>query len=122
MSAELIPSQDIPIVQMNIGPDYARELEQVAPGINQIVSTQTQEGESWIDSLTRLLPVIAATYQQREILQIQLERARNGLPPINANEFAAGVQVGVTPDLQKMLLIGGVALVAVIWFASKRRG
>jgi hypothetical protein len=91
--------------------EYADALESVAPNITTLVAERTEPGESWIDTLQRLLPVVAATYQQKQILDIQVERARQGLPPLNANQVAAGVNVGIDPQTQKMLMIfGGLAL------------
>jgi hypothetical protein len=108
-------------LQFNIGPEYSTALETVAPGINGLMVDTAMPGESWETVLQRLLPMLAATYQQRQILNIQLERAKAGLPPIDAQQFGAGVNVGIAPELQKMLLISGAALLAVLWFASRRK-
>lgn len=100
---------------------WSASLEAVAPGVTGLVAENATPGESWVDTLGRLLPVIASTYQQKQLLDVQVERARNGLPPLNASQYAPGVAVGLNTDTQKLLIGIAVALLVGLWL-MKRRG
>ncbi len=109
---------------VSAAPDQAwtNSLETVAPNITTFVAEQRMQDESWIDALERILPVVVSTWQQKEILQVQVERAKNGLPPLDASQLAAGVNVGLSPDVKRMLMIGGAALLAaLVYVATQRR-
>lgn len=68
----------------------------------------------------KVIPGILSMQQQREINDINMERARKGLPPINAQAYLAQsapqVRFGVTPDTQNALVKG--AIVVGIGFAA----
>jgi len=118
--ATFIPS-DAPYIQREIPPDYAASLEQLAPNINSLVESTQGPNESWVDSLARLLPVVASTYQQKQLLDTQVQRARAGLPPLDVTQYAPGFQVGLSADTQRLMMWGGVGLVAVVWMMSRKR-
>lgn len=98
---------------------YIAALEQTAPGITAMIPTQQAAGESWMDTLARSLPIIAATVQQKQILDIQVQRAKAGLPPLDASQYAAGVNIGLSPEVQKILIMGAVGIGAVILLARR---
>ena len=104
------------------GSGYAPVFDYVAPGFNEMVNNQQQPGESWIDSAARLVTIIAATDQQRQLLQVQVDRAKQGLPPLNISQYAAGVQVGVSSDLKNLLVVGGLGVLAVMLLGVHRIG
>lgn len=108
---------------LTIPPSYSAELETLAPNVTSLVADTQAHGETWYDALARLLPVLASTYQQKQLLSVQVERARNGLPPLDASAYAPGVNVGLSPDLQRMLIVGGIATLALLAYGTlKRRG
>jgi len=75
---------------------------------------------SWIELLNKGLTTIQ-TYQ---LNQINVERAKMGLPPIDTSAYTGvGVRVGLAPQTQQLLIYGGLALLAVMVFQSvmKRR-
>lgn len=51
-----------------------------------------------LDVAQTVLPAYLQFEQQREVLDIQLERARAGLPPLSTEQFAPSVQVGLDRD------------------------
>lgn len=112
---------DLPVIDATIAPDFAMSLEAMAPNVTTLVDENRSPGENWYDALARLLPVLASTYQQKQLLEVQVERARQGLPPLDATQYAGGVQVGMAPDLQRMLMIGGIAALAILGFAVLSR-
>lgn len=124
LGATFDPAVDLvqPMPDVFSDPQYADTLEQIAPTITAKISEQQQPGESWADSLARLLPILAATEQQRELLNVQVERARQGLPPLNMSQYAAGVNVGISPDVKNLLIVGGIGLLAVMAFGAHRIG
>ena len=103
-------------VQLSVdGTPYAATLEDIAPGITDKIDQVQQPGESWMDTLQRSLPNLIAGVSQYQLLQVQLDRARAGLPPLDMSQYAAGVQVGVSPEVKNLmygagLLVGGIAL------------
>jgi len=75
---------------------------------------------SWLDLVSKGLTV----YQTQQLNQINVERARMGLPPIDTSQYTGvGVRVGLAPQTQQLLIYGGLALLAVMVFQSvmKRR-
>jgi hypothetical protein len=100
----------------------ASNLDSIAPGISTIVADQQQAGESWVDTLARAIPLIAATVQQQQLLSVQVDRARQGLPPLNVTQYAAGAQVGLSPDTKTFLMWGGIGLGAVLLMTGAFKG
>lgn len=101
---------------------YAQSLETLAPNVTQLVDAQQGTSETWYDALARLLPVMASTYQQKQLLSVQVERARQGLPPLDVSQYAPGVNVGLDEKTQKLLIYGGVAaLLLFAWGTLRRR-
>ena len=116
------PSRDLAPSWLAPADLWASSLETVAPTINQKLREQSLAGETWTDTLQRMLPILAMTYQQREILQIQLERAKAGLPPLPNSDFGAQVSVGIDPATRKWLMIGALGLAGLLaWRVFARR-
>lgn len=105
---------DMSIPVANPSADFALSLETIAPNVTTLVDSQREGGESWFDTLARLLPSIVATDQQRRLLNIQTERAKQGLPPLDTSQYGVGVRVGLSEDSKQLLIYGGVALVALV--------
>lgn len=93
---------------------YQPVIEQTAPGMTKIINQQSQPGESWIDTAQRALTMLVMTNSQRQLMQINLERARQGLPPISAAQAGLSVGVEVGADTKQLLIYGGLALLAVL--------
>jgi hypothetical protein len=75
---------------------------------------------TWLDLINKGLTI----YQTQQLNQINVERARMGLPPIDTSQYTGvGVRVGIAPQTQQLLIYGGLALLAVMVFQSvmKRR-
>lgn len=107
------PLDDISIPQATPPTDYAVTLEQIAPNINTLVQEERAPGESWIDSLARLVPSILASDAQRRLLNVNIDRARQGLPPLDTSQYGVGVNVGLTGDTQKLVMWGAVGFAAL---------
>lgn len=59
---------------------------------------------------------------QSNLMDIQLQRAKQGLAPLNIDPATYGLQptigVGLTASTQKLLMYGGIGLLAVMLFGS----
>ena len=100
---------------------YASSLENIAPGTTSVVSSSQAPGESWIDTLQRVLPALVTGYQQKQLLDVQIQRAKAGLPPLNVSEYAPGVQVGVDSSTQRLLMMGGALALGLAFILTRRR-
>ncbi len=94
--------------------DYASSFDVIAPGFSAAIEGEQAQSESWIDAAARLIPILVVSDQQRKLLEIQTDRARQGLPPLQAADYAPGVRVGLTDDTTKLVLAGIAALAAVL--------
>lgn len=83
----------------------------------------TSVQSSVLSDITNLLRLGQQAVAQQRILDLNIARARQGLPMIDPRYFSpsAAVNFGLTPDATKMLLIGGGALL-VILMLSRRKG
>jgi hypothetical protein len=97
------------------------KLETVAPGVTKIVESQNRPGEPWYQTLERALTGLTATYYQTEILKVNIDRAKIGLPPITGTDVpATTVAVGLSRDTQNLLLIlGGGLLLGLLLLRGK---
>lgn len=77
--------------------------------MSDFVETQDTGNASWVDNLTQG----AQAYQAWEIAQLNIDRAKQGLPPINAAAYSPQVNVGLST--QTMWLIGlGIAAAVLL--------
>jgi hypothetical protein len=100
---------------------FRAALESVAPTVTTKIGEQAMPGESWVDTLQRLMPILATTVQQRQILNAQMERARQGLPPLDATQYGVGVSVGLSPETQRMLMFAALGIGGVLLFMALRK-
>lgn len=92
---------------------YAQQAEEIAPGIVDYANQIRLFGESLIDSISRARMSLAMSDQQRALLDVQLQRAQLGLPPIQTGQY--GVVGGSTVDSKMVLLaLAGIALILLM--------
>jgi hypothetical protein len=94
-------------------------------------ATQTAAPTDWATMIQNIANTAAQVYltkeqiqAQNKILNLQLSRAQQGLAPLDLDPSiyglpSAGVTVGMSPDMKKMLIFGGLGLAAV--FLLSRR-
>lgn len=101
--------------------NYDKVLNEIAPGVIQKINQTQTTGESWIDTLTKLIPSLTLTAQQVQLMQLNIERAKKGLPPVDIASYSGiGVNVGLSGDTKNLLIYGGIALVAVFFLTRGR--
>jgi len=70
-------------------------------GLGQEKTVATADSGTWFSRLTDTLSTLAPSYlqykSQKELLEIQLERAQQGLPPLETTQYAPAVQIGLDP-------------------------
>jgi len=69
---------------------YAQTAEEVAPGILDVVASIRVAGESFIDALARARAQVALSDAQSDLLALNIDRARQGLPPISPQSYITG--------------------------------
>jgi hypothetical protein len=101
--------------------NYDAVLNEIAPGIVQKINQTQTANESWIDTLTKLATAVVMTAQQTQLIQLNIERAKAGLPPIDITQYSGvGVNVGLSSSTRNLLIYGGIALVAVLFLTRGR--
>lgn len=96
-------------------------------GLTAPVNTESTQpvSSSVADTIKNTLMALSQGYltyeqtrAQSKVLDLQLQRAKQGLPPldINTESFGVGpsVSVGLSPGTKTMLMWGGIGLAAVI--------
>jgi hypothetical protein len=95
--------------------NYVRVLDEIDPTIVKKITDTQAPNEHWTDTLTKLFTSIAAGTQQLQLMQINVNRARNGMAPLDIAGYSGfGVNIGLSPDTQKLILIGGLAVAALV--------
>lgn len=98
---------------------YAPSIQTIAPGFSELVDESQAGGEPWYETAARLIPMVAATYQQKQLLDVQVNRAKQGLPPLNVSQYGLGVQVGLDSNT-RLAIFGGVAVLGALLLTSMR--
>lgn len=92
---------------------FAAAADQAAPGIVQYAEQIRAIGESLIEAINRARLSVAMSDAQRELLDIQIRRAQQGLPPIQTGAYTNGQPAaGETSTLVWVAL--GVAAIALL--------
>jgi hypothetical protein len=96
------------------------------------VAEQPSALQRFVTTITSLAPQYLQYRAQKDLLDVQLDRARQGLPPLRPTDYAPAVQLSVDPAmytpqldaLKPWLLYGGLALGGFLLFrmlGSRRR-
>lgn len=113
------------VIQSDLTPKWTVALESVAPTITQKIASQQQQNEPWWETWGRIASSVVMAKQQRDLMQINVDRAKAGLPPLDMAQYSGvGVNVGLSQQTQQLVIYGGLALLAVLVFntIAKRRG
>lgn len=98
---------------------YGTSFDDIAPGINQRVQETAVAGEDYLTTLQRILSSLALTYQQQQLMALNIERAKRGQPPVDIAQYSGiGVNVGLNAGTQNLVIWGGAALLAAFVFSS----
>ncbi len=101
---------------------YQQSLMAADPTLAQAVSNVQAPSENYFDAMLRAVNTLILADSQRRLLAVQLDRAKAGLAPLDSGQYGLGVNVGLSPETQRSLMIGagvvGLALLAL--YATKR--
>lgn len=92
------------------------------------VTAPASNGFDWgglLGTAKEILTTVTQAELQKDLYQMNVQRAQQGLPPISPSAVAPQVNVGVAPDVQRnlmMLGIGAAAIVGGAMLLGGRRG
>lgn len=79
--------------------------------------------QSLIDNLPKAVAAVAQYKSQSALIDLNIQRAKNGLPPVDSASIAptANVGVGISAGSQQIVYagLGLVALLGLLWFAKR---
>jgi len=79
-------------------------------------------GEPWWQTGQKILTALVMTEQQRNLMQLNIERARQGLPPLDIAQYTGvGVNVGLSQGTQQLVLYLALGAGALILLNALRR-
>lgn len=111
---------DMGIVPVGMTREQYNSLQATNPGAAQIIADSQTPGEPWWQTAQKIALAIVQTDQQRQIMNMNIERARQGLPPVDPTAYSGlGVQVGLSPSTQNLILIGVLGLGAILLLARR---
>lgn len=70
----------------------------------------TDDVPDWLNSAKDLV----TAYNQQQILEANIQRQAQGLPPIDTSQIAPTYNIGLSPEVKSMLILGGLALLAIL--------
>lgn len=101
--------------------DYWGAINETAPGTQEAAENAGWDWETILNNTTQFLQALVVTEQQRQIIKLNLERAKQGLPPVSATDVGMGVSVGLDDKTRMLLIMGGVALLGTVIYLATRR-
>ena len=110
------------VINSDLTPTWTVALESIAPTITQKIATQQQRDEPWWETWSRIASSVVMANQQRQLMQINVDRAKRGEPPLDIAQYSGvGVNVGLSPQTQALVTYGGIALLAFLVFNTLAR-
>lgn len=101
---------------------YWLAIDSAAPGTQVAAESAGWDWQAILANTTEFLQALVVTEQQRQIIKLNLERAKQGLPPVSASDVGMGVSVGIDEKTRTMIMIGGAVLVAaLVYVATQKR-
>ena len=90
-------------------------VDSIAPNLSKTIQDNQSGSDPWWVSAQKIMTALVMTDQQRRLLNVQIDRAQKGLPPLDLTNYTGvGVRVGIAPQTQQLLIYGGLALLAVL--------
>jgi hypothetical protein len=102
--------------------EYKQVFDAAAPGLTQKIADAQKPGESWTDTWGRIASSLLMTVQQYQLINLNTERAKKGLPPVDIASYSGvGVNIGLSPSTQQLLIFGGLAVAALVLFTRSSK-
>jgi hypothetical protein len=116
LSQTYVPAYSTPDVSTStLTPEQESALESIAPGITKMIKQAQNPNEKWTDTFTKIATNLGLGVQQYQLMNENVRRARQGLPPIDVSAYAgAGVNVGLSAGTQQLVTYAGLALIGLV--------
>lgn len=93
-----------------------------APNGSNIIAQNQTPGEPWYETAQKILTGLLMTQQQKQLMELNIERARQGLPPIDINRYSGvGVNVGLSQGTQQLVTYALLGVGAFLLLNMYRR-
>jgi len=96
----------------------------IASNLPAVIAQNQTPGESWLDTAQKLMSGLVMADQQRRLMNINVERMRQGLPALDISQYSGvGVNVGLSQGTQQLVtyaLVAGGLLLLLNTFLSRR--
>lgn len=97
---------------------YAAEADRIAPGIVAIAQSIATAGETLVNAISRARTTLNMTDAQRQMLDLQINRAQAGLAPLNSSQYGFGGG-GSVAGISSTTLLFGLGLLGVFLIARR---
>jgi hypothetical protein len=116
VSGDWVPAISTPDVSTAVMPlAYKLVFDDAAPGLTEKIAAAQKPGENWTDTYGRIASSLLMTVQQYQLINLNTERAKKGLPPVDIASYSGvGVNIGISPSTQQLLIFGGLAVAALV--------
>jgi hypothetical protein len=95
--------------------DYQTVFNQAGPGVVDAIKQAQNPGEKWTDTFVKIATNLGLGVQQYQLMNLNVQRARQGLPPIDVASYSgAGVNVGLSAGTQQLVTYAGLALIGLV--------
>jgi len=91
------------------------------PAGSSVSPSGTSITSDFATSLTDVAKAYASYSSTQKLLDLNIQRAAQGLPPLDSSQVGMGINVGVSPAVQQMLIWGGGAALAIWLFTTIRK-
>ena len=104
---------DVSTVQMPVS--YQAVFNEAGPGVVDAIKQAQNPNEKWTDTFAKIATSLGLGVQQYQLMNLNVERARQGLPPIDVARYSgAGVNIGLSAGTQQLVTYAGLALVGLL--------
>lgn len=100
---------------------YRVELDKLVPGSSAQAERVRQPGEDYLTAFLRVANGLILSDAQRRLLNVQIQRAQQGLPPLDSSQYGLGVSVGASPDLTRLAWVVGLGALGLLALFAARR-
>ena len=118
-----VPAASVPAVQAaTFPPELKATLDKNVPGFVGLVNSAIGVGESVFDASLRLMTSMQMSQAQRDLVKVNVERAKRGERPIDISPFTGiPVNIGMTPGTQQLVTYAGIALIGLVLLNMAKR-
>lgn len=100
----------------------ANAIASFAPDANKIIAENQSPGEPWYETAQKLMTALVMNDQQRQLMKLNIERAKRGERPIDINAYSGyGVNVGLSQGTERLVTYALLGVGAFLLLNMYRR-